>query len=193
MRRIIVNRWNKRDGKNKTFLTCNGMLLSKIILLSLRSAMIMCIRYPQIRWIQLEYLWKEMKMKRLTKILALFLVIVFAFSPAVYATNTTYTYHSGNTEVRIKHDSLSEEKLLYLVQLLIEEEDYTDMQTYGIMCTLFGHKLSTGETEVVTHMVYDTYPCCELKQYIVTICERQNCNYSEVDLISTDRIGCCVP
>ena len=132
-------------------------------------------------------------MKKLTKILALLLAMVFAFTPAIHATNATYTYHNGNTEVHITHGGLSEEKLLQLAQLLAAGESNSNMQAYGLMCTLFGHKLVTGETEVITHMVYGTYPYCELKHYTTTICERNNCNYSEVELISTEKVGCCVP
>ena len=132
-------------------------------------------------------------MKKLIKTLALLLAMVFAFAPAIHAANFIYTYQEGNTTVRITHDGLSEEKLLQLAQCLVAEESNSDMQAYGLMCTLFGHKLATTHTEVVTHMVYDIYPHCKSEYYSVTICERNNCNYSEIELLSTDRIGCCVP
>lgn len=131
-------------------------------------------------------------MKKLTKIFALLLAMVFAFTPAIHAVNSTYTYHTGNTEVLITHDGLSEEKLLQLAQLLAAGETNSDMQAYGLMCTLFGHKLVTGKSEVITHMVFDTYPYCERKLYTTTICERNNCNYSEIELIATEKVGCCV-
>lgn len=131
-------------------------------------------------------------MKKLTKIFALLLAMVFAFAPAIHAVNATYTYHDGNIEVRIMHDGLSEEKLLQLAQLLSTRENNRDMQAYGLMCTLFGHKLVKTANEVVRHMVYDTYPHCECEYYNTTLCERNNCNYAEVELISTSKVGCCV-
>lgn len=131
-------------------------------------------------------------MKKLTKTLALLFALVFAFAPVIHATNSTYNYYDGNTEVRITHGGLSEEKLLFLAQLLTEGENNADIQTYGIMCTLFGHKLVTTANTVTTHMVYDTYPHCECKSYITDICERNNCNYAETQLISTEKVGCCV-
>ena len=131
-------------------------------------------------------------MKKLTKTFALILAMVFAFAPALHAANVTYTYHNGNTEVRITHNGLSEEKLFQLAQLLATGETINDMQTYGLMCTLFGHKLVKTGNEVITHMVFDTYPRCERKLYNTTLCERNNCNYAEVELISTEKVGCCV-
>ena len=132
-------------------------------------------------------------MKKLTKIFALLLAMVFAFAPAIHAGNATYTYQLGNIEVRITHDGLNEEKLLQLAQFLAKGENNGDMQAYGLMCTLFGHKLVETENQVITHMVYDTYPHCERKLYNTTLCERNNCNYAEVELISTSKVGCCVP
>ena len=133
-------------------------------------------------------------MKKLTKIFALLLAMIFTFAPAIHATNEIYIYQVNNTEIRITHDGLNEEKLLQLAQILAEEEpNINDMQTYGLMCTLFGHKLVTTKNEVITHMVFDTYPCCERKLYTITTCERNNCNYSEIELIATEKVGCCVP
>ena len=130
-------------------------------------------------------------MKKITKMLALFLSMVFAVAPTVSATYNTYVHQENNMEFAITHSGLSEEKLLHIVGLFMSGETGNDAQPYGLMCTLFGHKLATTTNEVVTHMVYDTYPNCERKYYHVTVCER--CNYSEVELISTESIGCCVP
>ena len=132
-------------------------------------------------------------MKKLTKTFALLLAMVFAFAPVIHAVNATYTYQTGNIEVRITHDGLNEEKLLQLAQLLAVGENNSDMQAYGLMCTLFGHKFVTTKSDVTTHMVYETYPHCEVKHYTTTICERNNCNYAETELLSTSKVGCCVP
>ena len=102
-------------------------------------------------------------MKKLTKTFALLLAMVFAFAPVIHAVNATYTYQTGNIEVRITHDGLNEEKLLQLAQLLAVGENNSDMQAYGLMCTLFGHKFVTTKSDVTTHMVYETYPHCEVK------------------------------
>ena len=131
-------------------------------------------------------------MKKITKMLALLIAMVFAFASTVNATDTTYIYQEDNIEITITHSGLSEEKLFRIAQLLISGESVIDAQTYGLMCTLFGHKLVTTGDEVVTHMVYETYPHCERKYYETTTCERNNCNYAEVELLVTEAIGCCV-
>ena len=132
-------------------------------------------------------------MKKLTKMIALLLVAVFAFTSAVHATESTYIYQEENIEIRIAHNGLNEEKLMYIAQLIFSEEIHTEIQAYGLMCTIFGHKLATTQTQVVTHMVYDTYPCCKRELYNVAVCERNNCNYSEIELLVTEALGCCVP
>ena len=129
-------------------------------------------------------------MKKITKIISLIMAAVFIAVPVTQASNNTYTYQSGNIEITITHSGLSEEKLLYIVQLLESGETKVGSQTYGLICTLFGHKLVTTVNEVITHMVYDTYPHCKRECYNTTICER--CDYAEIELLSTEAVGCCV-
>ena len=129
-------------------------------------------------------------MQKITKIIALILVAVFAVVPVTHASDHTYIYQSNNIEITIVHSGLSEEKLLYIAQILESKNNTSNTQTYGLTCTIFGHKLVTSTSEVTTHMVYDTYPHCKLESYNVTSCER--CDYIETELISTDAVGCCV-
>ena len=129
-------------------------------------------------------------MKKITKMIALIMVAVFIAAPVTQASDSTYTYQSDHIEITITHSGLSEEQLLYIVQLLKSGETKVQPQTYGLTCTLFGHKLVTTADEIITHMVYDTYPHCKCERYNSTICER--CDYAEVELISTERVGCCV-
>ena len=131
-------------------------------------------------------------MKKIKKIIALLLTMVFASASTVNATNNTYVYQENNIEITITHSGLSEEKLFHITQLLISGEIASEAQPYGLMCTLFGHKLVTGETSVITHMVYETYPHCEREYYSTTVCERNNCNYAEVELLGIEKVGCCV-
>ena len=129
-------------------------------------------------------------MKKFKKIIASCMVVLFALAPIVHASTSTYYYTSGNVEVKISHSGLNEEKLLYIAQMLESEQPVSDTQTYGLTCTLFGHKLTSTISEVTTHMVYDTYPYCECKTYKSNVCER--CDYIETELIMTESVGCCV-
>ncbi len=129
-------------------------------------------------------------MKKISKIVALLMVVILVAVPSIHASNATYIYQSNNIEITISHPGLSEDKLLYIAHLLESEDFSENTQTYGLTCTLFGHKLVTTANQVITHMVYDTYPHCERKYYNTIICER--CDYAETELISTDKVGCCV-
>lgn len=129
-------------------------------------------------------------MNRFTRIIAFFMLIVFVLAPLTYASTATYVYVADNVEVEVTHSGLTEEKLLYIAQTLAGEKNNSETQTYGLTCTLSGHKLVGTINTVTTHMVYDTYPYCERKTYESNVCER--CDYMETELISTSSVGCCV-
>lgn len=59
----------------------------------------------------------------------------------------------------------------------------------GLTCTLFGHKLETGTTSVVTHKVRTSAPRCLRETFDYEICSR--CDYSEYTLIGDEYISCC--
>ncbi len=65
----------------------------------------------------------------------------------------------------------------------------SDMQTYGLMCTLFGHKYTTENVQTITHCVYSSAPRCLSQNYEVSICSR--CDATEQTLISEKPIYCC--
>jgi hypothetical protein len=61
----------------------------------------------------------------------------------------------------------------------------------NILCTLFGHNLTTSTVIEVTHNVYTTSPKCVQKTYDVTTCTRSSCDYFEKVLVSSKRISSC--
>lgn len=129
--------------------------------------------------------------KKLTAFILIF-ALLFSFSTSIYATDGnlyTYTYIEGNMEIEIQYSDLSEDQLLRIVSLFINDNEYNDSSSYGLTCTLFGHDITTTATNVTNHYVYESYPYCELNQYNVDICER--CDYSKTTLINVDRVGCC--
>lgn len=67
-------------------------------------------------------------------------------------------------------------------------EDENLINTRGLTCTLFGHKLETGTTSVVTHNVSSTAPRCLRETFDYEICTR--CDYSEYTLIGSEYIYC---
>lgn len=59
----------------------------------------------------------------------------------------------------------------------------------GLTCTLFGHKLDTGTTYVVTHKARATAPRCLQDTVAYEICTR--CDYAEYTTLSSVYIYCC--
>ncbi len=67
-------------------------------------------------------------------------------------------------------------------------ENENAISSRGITCTLFGHKLDTGTTSVVTHNVRSSAPRCLRETFDYEICTR--CDYSEYTLIGSEYIYC---
>lgn len=66
----------------------------------------------------------------------------------------------------------------------------SDVTTYGIMCTLFGHKYeSTEYVTAITHNARTNSPRCLCEEYECHICSR--CDYVEEILTSSEYIYCC--
>lgn len=68
-----------------------------------------------------------------------------------------------------------------------EEDDNT--ATYGLTCTLFGHKLTSSVVTAVTHKVSATSPRCRRETYNVETCSR--CDYVNSRLLGSEYIVCC--
>ncbi len=61
--------------------------------------------------------------------------------------------------------------------------------TYGLTCTLFGHKIETTSVTAITHKVLSTSPRCRREIYDVDNCTR--CDYNKSTLITSSYIVCC--
>ncbi len=61
--------------------------------------------------------------------------------------------------------------------------------TYGLTCTLFGHKLESSVVAAVTHKVSATSPRCRRDTYNVETCSR--CDYVNSRMLSSVYIVCC--
>ena len=59
----------------------------------------------------------------------------------------------------------------------------------NIICTIFGHDLSTTTVTVTHHKVEQHHPRCLMELYHVTACSR--CNYTDAELQSSFHILCC--
>lgn len=60
---------------------------------------------------------------------------------------------------------------------------------YGLMCTLFGHKLETSSVTAIKHKEKATSPRCLREIYTVETCSR--CDYTKSTLKAASYIVCC--
>ena len=132
-------------------------------------------------------------MKKTIRILAFLLVFMTALTVVASATGEStavYTYETEDTEytVTFSNDAIPQEKQEAIAKKLIGIDD-SSSQTYGLICTLFGHDYVYDKANVVTHKASSTAPRCKKQTYDVTYCD--NCDYYEEELVSTTYIYCC--
>lgn len=125
------------------------------------------------------------------KIIALILVIVSLFSVmsiSVYAEGTeenTVTVTVNDVEFVFDADTSEE----FRSKAIAHYFNHDGTVTYGLTCTLFGHKLENSLTYAITHKVRSTDPRCYRETYNTEVCSR--CDYTNSTLISTSYISCC--
>ncbi len=127
------------------------------------------------------------------KIIALIMVVVSLFSVlsiSVYAEDASEnTVTDTVNEIEFIFDAnTSEEYRNNFIAHYFNEND-EDVATYGLMCTLFGHKLESSIITAITHKVRTTSPRCLRETYDTEACTR--CDYTNATLIDTAYIGCC--
>lgn len=91
----------------------------------------------------------------------------------------------------IINDEVSAETKAKIEKYFATGEPATDdgVTTYGLTCTLFGHKLESCTVSAITHKVRSTSPRCVKKTYNYEACSR--CDYENSELIATEYIVCC--
>lgn len=127
------------------------------------------------------------------KIISIILVIATLFgltSISVCAEDTaeaTVTVTVNDVEFVFDADTTEEFRNRFIEHYFAPEDD--GAATYGLMCTLFGHKLESSVVTAITHKVRTTAPRCLSQKYNMQACSR--CDYSTKTLISSDYISCC--
>lgn len=128
-----------------------------------------------------------MKIKSSFAVLLALILLICTFVIPVNAKNII----NNNNEIEIViNDDVSEETKLriekYFVNGIPAEEENS---TYGLTCTLFGHKTECTSVYTITHKVRATEPRCKKETYNYDECTR--CDYSKATLIATEYIYCC--
>lgn len=127
------------------------------------------------------------------KIIALIMVVVSLFSVMSISVcaedikESTVTVTVNETEFVFDANASEEFRNNFIAHYFNENDE--DSATYGLMCTLFGHKLESSIITTITHKVRATSPRCLRETYDTEACTR--CNYTNAELIDSSYISCC--
>ena len=129
-----------------------------------------------------------MKIKNIFAILLAIALLTCTFAVPVSAKEPTAK--NTNVEIIIK-DEVSEETKAKIERYFADGEPAADdgATTYGLTCTLFGHKLETSIVTTIKHKVRTTSPRCQETTYKYEACTR--CDYETSDHLKTSYIICC--
>lgn len=124
------------------------------------------------------------------KILSLILAISMLSCMFIMPANAAETEADENIEIIIVNQDISEETKAKAINFYTDGgEEQEGVSTYGLTCTLFGHKTESTQVYRINHEVRTTSPRCLKKTYKYTACTR--CDYEESTLISSAYIVCC--
>lgn len=96
--------------------------------------------------------------------------------------DTVTVYFSANSVFSVEEQQL-------LAQSIVSNDNFDQTTTYGLLCTLFGHKTTTESITVIEHCVSNTQPRCLETLQEVTACSR--CDYVYIQELSSMYIFCC--
>lgn len=128
-----------------------------------------------------------MKIKRL---LAILMVVAISMCLFVMPSSAEAAGEETNIEIYFEDENVSDELKAKAIEHFTSHNHEDDgATTYGLTCTLFGHKLESTTVTSVEHKVRTTSPRCLRKKYDYSACTR--CDYEESTLLSTSYIVCC--
>ena len=127
---------------------------------------------------------------KIKKLLSLILAISILSCIFLMPTNATGAESYENIEIVIVNQNISEETKAKAIAFYTNDgEEQEGNTTYGLTCTLLGHKLETTVVYKITHEVRTTSPRCLKKTYNYDACTR--CDYEKSTLTSSTYIICC--
>ncbi len=127
---------------------------------------------------------------KIKKLLSFILALATLLCAIIIPANAAEANTNEHIEIIIENENISEEtkeKIITFYSNGGEEKD--GVATYGLTCTLLGHKLESSVVTTVTHKVRTTSPRCLKKTYTYESCTR--CDYENSTLISQMYISCC--
>lgn len=127
-----------------------------------------------------------------TKILAILMAAIISASLFAMPASAAEDAHEEHTHIEIifEDENVSPELKEKATAFYLNGGEETDgAATYGLTCTLFGHKLESSTTSTITHKARTTVPRCLKKTYDYEACTR--CDYENSTLRSSSYIYCC--
>ena len=132
-----------------------------------------------------------MKTKRFLAIIMVIAISISLFVIPTSAAEPEDNHNHEHIEIYFEDENLSEEfkakATAYFLNGGSEVDD--EAATYGLTCTLFGHKIETTTTYLYTHKVRATSPRCLKEVYAYDTCTR--CDYQNSVLLSSSYFSCC--
>lgn len=128
-----------------------------------------------------------MKIKKFfSLILALATLLCAVVIPANAAEKTT----NEQIVIIIENEDISEETREKIIAFYSNGgEKKEGIATYGLTCTLLGHKIESSTVTTITHKARSTSPRCLQKTYDYESCTR--CDYESSTLMGQKYIVCC--
>lgn len=127
-------------------------------------------------------------MKKITLIIVTLCISFFCIQvDAIDTYDTTITI--DNIDVVFDSNTLLNSNERQVIAEYLVADPSEQVQTYGLMCNLFGHKNTTEIVYTITHEVNSTSPKCLRETWEITTCSR--CNNTETTLINHYFVDCC--
>lgn len=127
---------------------------------------------------------------KIRKVFALVLAFATLLCAVAIPANAKETEAHEHIEIYIENPNISEETEAKIMAFYSNGgEEKEGVATYGLTCTLLGHKIESTTISTVTHKVRTSSPRCLKKVYDYESCTR--CDYEESTLLSSKYIVCC--
>ena len=129
------------------------------------------------------------------KLLAIALALTTFLTIFIMPVGATEEQTNEDIEIVIMNEDISEEAKAKIYAYYSDpdhnhENTEDGATTYGLVCSVIGHKIDTSVVSVVTHKVRSTAPRCVKKMYRHEVCTRCD-DYEKSTLTSTTYINCC--
>lgn len=127
---------------------------------------------------------------KIKQVFSLILALATLLCAVIIPANAAEVETHEHIEIYIENDNISEETREKIIAFYTNGgEEKEDVTTYGLTCTLLGHKLESSVISTVTHKARTTAPRCLKKYYNYESCTR--CDYETSTLLSKQYISCC--